>query len=131
MSGKKVREKRVVKRKETGSLGEHLAKDFLKKKGYRILETNYRCRSGEIDIVALDGDCLVFIEVRTKFNLAFGSPEESITAAKSRHLTQSAEYYCQTHPKLPELWRIDVLAIELGSDNNLKRLELIENAVEE
>ena len=54
-----------MKRRDTGILGEKLAGDFLKKKGYRIIETNYRCPEGEIDIVAEHGDFLVFIEVRT------------------------------------------------------------------
>jgi putative endonuclease len=53
-------------RKETGNLGEKLARDFLKKKGYKIVETNYRCADGEMDIIAKQKDCLVFVEVRTK-----------------------------------------------------------------
>ena len=65
-----------MKRRDTGIRGEKLAKDFLKKRGYRILETNYRCPEGEIDIVAKHQDSLVFIEVRTKTSLEFGSPEE-------------------------------------------------------
>jgi putative endonuclease len=120
-----------LKRNATGLLGEQLAKDFLKKKGYRILETNFRCRSGEIDIITLDRDCLVFVEVRTKFSLDFGTPEESITHSKIGHLTRSAEYYRQSHEKLPELWRIDAVVIELDPHKKLKRIEVIENAVEE
>jgi putative endonuclease len=64
-----------LKRIEKGKIGELLAQSFLKKKGYRIIETNYRCAAGEIDIVARQGESLVFIEVRTKTNLNFGSPE--------------------------------------------------------
>ena len=60
-------------RKETGDLGERVARDFLKKRGYRIVETNFRCREGEIDIVARQRDCLVFVEVRTKSGPGFGS----------------------------------------------------------
>ena len=63
-----------MKRRDTGILGEKLARDFLRKRGYRILETNYRCPQGEIDIVAWHKDCLVFIEVRTKKSREFGSP---------------------------------------------------------
>jgi len=118
-----------MKRKDTGALGEKLAKDFLKKQGYRILETNYRCPEGEIDIVAKHKDSLVFIEVRTKKSLAFGSPEESITRAKKERLRATADRYQQTHDNLPLSWRIDVVAIELDQRGKPSRIELIENAV--
>jgi putative endonuclease len=120
----------MMKRKNTGILGEKLAQDFLKRKGYNILETNFRCRKDEIDIIALHKDSLVFIEVRTKSNLDFGTPEESITPNKMEHLERAANYYRQNHDELPASWRIDVVAIELDAKNTLKRIELIENAIE-
>ena len=120
-----------MKRKDTGILGEKLAKDFLKKRGYRILETNYRCPQGEIDIVAKRKDWLVFIEVRAKKSLEFGSPEESITPTKRERMRATAAYYQQTHSKLPPLWRIDVVAVELDQNGKPSRIELIENAVSE
>jgi putative endonuclease len=119
-----------MKRKCTGILGEKLAQAFLKKKGYRILETNYRCREGEIDIIARQNDCLVFVEVRTKSDLRFGTPEESITAAKMNHLEKAAHRYQQDRGKLSDLWRIDVVAVELDGNYTLKRIEVIQNAVE-
>src|SRR3972149_5966342 len=118
-----------MKRRDTGILGEKLAKDFLKKRGYRILETNFRCPEGEIDIVAKHKDFLVFIEVRTKTSLEFGSPEESITPAKKERMRATAFHYRQRHHNLPLLWRIDVVAVELSRKGELWRLELIENAV--
>ena len=118
-----------MKRRDTGILGEKLAKDFLKKRGYRSLETNYRCPQGEIDIVAKHKDTLVFVEVRTKTSLQFGSPEESITLAKKERMRAAAAYYLQMHSNLPQLWRIDVVAIELSRAGELSRIELIENAV--
>ena len=118
-----------MKRRDTGILGEKLAKDFLKKRGYRILETNHRCPEGEIDIVAKHEDSLVFIEVRTKTSLEFGSPEESITQAKKDRMRAAAFHYQQTHNNLPLLWRIDVVAVELNQKGELRRIELIENAV--
>lgn len=121
----------MMKRKSTGALGEKMAHDFLKKKGYSILETNYRCREGEIDIVASHKDCLVFVEVRTKSNLEFGTPEESITPIKITHLKRVAHHYRQKHEKSFASWRIDIVAVELNLNNELKRIELIENAVEE
>ena len=120
-----------MKRRDTGILGEKLARDFLEKKGYRIEETNYRCSEGEIDIVAKHKDSLVFIEVRTKKSHEFGSPEESITSAKKERLKATAYHYLQTHNNLPISWRIDVLAIELNQKGKPSRIELIENAVTE
>lgn len=120
-----------MKRRDTGSMGELLARDFLKRKGYRILETNYRCRSGEIDIIALHHGSLTFVEVRTKANLDFGTPEESITSDKQQHLKHVAFHYLQTHPELSDSWQIDVIAVELDKNNNLKGIKMIENAVEE
>ena len=120
-----------MKRRDTGILGEKLAKDFLKKKGYRIKETNYRCPEGEIDIIAKHKDSLVFIEVRTKKSREFGSPEESITPTKMERLRSVTSHYRQTHNDLPLLWRIDVVAVELNQDGKLSRIELIENAVSE
>ena len=118
-----------MKRRDTGILGEKLAGDFLKKRGYHILETNYRCPEGEIDIVAKRKDSLVFVEVRTKTSTEFGSPEESITPAKKERMRTAALYYRQAHGNLPMTWRIDVVAVELTQKGKLSRIELIENAV--
>jgi putative endonuclease len=119
-----------MKRRNTGILGEKLASDFLKKRGYHILETNYRSPHGEIDIIARDKGYLVFIEVRTKKSREFGSPEESITPAKKERLRATAWHYRENHDNLPPLWRIDVV-VELNQKGKPSRIELIENAVSE
>ena len=118
-------------RQEVGKLGEEAARKFLKKRGYRIRETGFRCRHGEIDIVAKKKDYLVFVEVRTKTNLEFGTPEESITQAKKERLIASALTYTATHENIPPLWRIDVVAIELDEKGKTRRIDLIENAIEQ
>ena len=120
-----------MKRRDTGKLGEKLAKEFLEKRGYHIAETNYRCPEGEIDIIARQSDYLVFIEVRTKKSLQFGSPEESITAVKREKMRNTALRYRQNRDNLPLLWRIDVVAVELDERSRPLRIELIENAVGE
>ena len=122
---------RVMDRQEVGKLGEKTAQKFLKKRGYRIRETGFRCPRGEIDIIAQRKDYLVFVEVRTKSNLDFGTPEESITQAKKKKLVALALTYTSTHQNLPSLWRIDVVAIELDDKGKPKRIELIENAIEQ
>ncbi|MDD4859253.1 MAG: YraN family protein [Dehalococcoidales bacterium] len=120
-----------MKRREAGILGEKLAQEFLRQKGYQIIETNYRCRDGEIDIVARQGEVLVFIEVRSKQSDKFGSPEESVTPAKRAKLRLMADHYLQNHVDLPDSWRIDVVAIEFDNKKTVKRIDIIENAVGE
>jgi putative endonuclease len=120
-----------MKRRDVGILGEKLAGEFLRKRGYHILGTNYRCPVGEVDIIAQHEDALVFVEVRTKKSLQFGSPEESITPAKMERLRTVAAHYRQNHNNLPTSWRIDVVAIELDPKKRVSRIELIENAVGE
>jgi putative endonuclease len=120
-----------MKRRETGILGEKIARDFLRKRGYHILETNYRCPEGEIDIIAQDKGCLVFVEVRSKTSTEFGSPEESITRAKIQRLVAATSRYRQTHENLPSSYRIDIVAIEMNRKGKPSRTELIENAVDE
>ncbi len=118
-----------MKRKQLGDTGEKLARDFLKKNGYRIRETNFRCREGEIDIIARKKDYLIFVEVRTKTSAGFGSPEESVTSAKKEKLIASALTYLNSHQNLPDLWRIDFVAVELDQKGKATRIELIENAI--
>ena len=120
-----------MKRREVGILGEKIAGDFLRKRGYHILETNYRCPEGEIDIVARDKDCLVFVEVRSKTSAEFGSPEESITRGKIQRLVAAAARYRQGHQNLPSSYRIDIVAVEMDHKGKPSRIELIENAVDE
>jgi len=120
-----------MKRRETGILGEKLARDFLINRGYIIKDTNYHCREGEIDIIALDGDCLVFVEVRSKKSREYGSPEESITHSKKGKIIAAAYHYQQDHDDLPSSWRIDFLAIELDKAGRPYRIDIIENAINE
>lgn len=119
-----------MKRKTTGMIGEKLAADFLTKQGYEIIETNFRCKEGEVDIIAKDGDYLVFIEVRAKSSRMFGSPEESITARKKEHLKNVAARYQEGHDNLPQQWRIDFVAVELDKEGKPQRIEVIKNAVD-
>jgi len=101
-----------------GKLGERLAANFLSSKGYQIIEMNFHKRWGEIDIVALDKDTLVFVEVKTRMESDRISPEESITPWKIKTLKRTALFYKNLHPELPELLRIDFVGIVL--DQNLK-----------
>lgn len=111
-------------------MGEELACLALKKKGYRIIERNYRCRYGEIDIVATKGGCLVFIEVRSKTGASFGTAAESVTTSKKQRLTAAAMSYLGSHDNLPEDWRVDFVGINIDpSRTQSPSIEIIENAL--
>ncbi len=115
---------------DVGQRGEEIARKLLRKRGYRILETNVRGHFGEIDIVARQQRCHVFVEVRTKTGDSFGTPEESITQHKKHKLVTCALAYVASHPELHEAeWRIDVVAIELDENGRQVRAEIIESAV--
>ncbi len=120
-----------MKRKEIGAVGEEAARKFLKKRGYKILETNFRCPLGEIDIVARHRKELVFVEVRSRTGGELGEPEESITSKKMRKLRKLADFYLKTRAsKPPQSWRIDVVAVRLSPEGEVLDLKLIESAVE-
>lgn len=120
-----------MKRKEIGAIGEEAARKFLKKRGYKILETNFRCPLGEIDIVARHKKELVFVEVRSRTGGELGAPEESITSKKKRKLRKLADFYLKTKTsKPPDGWRIDVVAVRLSPKGEVLDLKLIESAVE-
>lgn len=109
-------------------LGEEKARKYLLSKGYKILEKNFRSRYGEIDIVALDNNTLVFVEVKTRYSEDYGKPEEAITKRKLRMVARTGQFYKLTHKNLPDLLRIDAVLIEMTPDGKIKRCELIKNA---
>ena len=121
---------RPSRRQELGRYGERLARRHLESNGYRILESNYRSKSGEIDLIAEHLGILVFIEVRTRGAGMFGTPEESVTAIKRSRLVAAAEEYLQAIGTPNSDWRIDVVALEVDGGRRLVRLDVIENAVE-
>lgn len=110
-----------------GSIGESLAVDYLQGKGYVILQTNYFCPMGEIDIVAKQGDTYVFVEVKKRSSLRFGLPQEAITPYKIRHIKLSAMHYLKKHRLLDNTpVRFDCIAI-LSTDYQDVEINHIEN----
>lgn len=109
-----------------GKEGEALAEKFLKKKGYKILQRNFRTRFGEIDIIALDNKTLVFVEVKARSAEAYGSPMAAVNAKKQLHLTHAANIYMEEHCVGDRALRFDVVGI-LGYGRTAK-IELIQNA---
>ena len=94
-----------------GRWGEEVAERYLKKKGYTIIERNFRCRLGEIDIIALDHAQLVFIEVKTRKNQNYGLPCEAVNTEKIRHLKRTAAYFKSTCTAYYNEERLDVIEI--------------------
>lgn len=100
-----------MNRYKKGMQGEMIAEEFLKKKGYEILEKNFRCRFGEIDIIALDQETLVFAEVKYRKTEMMGLPEEAVTLHKQRRICQCALFYLASHLQPERTVRFDVIAI--------------------
>ena len=114
-------------KKEEGAYGEQLAVEYLKKHGYKLLDQNFRIRGGEIDIIALDGNTVAFIEVKTRRSSEFGTPLEAITPWKIRSLIKTANFYMMKHPNLPEAMRLDAVGIVLDVQKKSISIELVKN----
>ncbi len=117
-------------RSQLGARGEGAARAYLKSRGYEIVATNFRCRWGEMDIIARDRDCMAFIEVRTRRSYTFGAPQESITHRKQEKLIATAETYLQSCPDPPEAWRIDLIAVHVDRKGAIGPVEHMLNAVQ-
>lgn len=111
----------------TAVLGESASCRYLEKKGYKILERNFRKGYGEIDIIAVQKNTLVFIEVKTRSSEKFGTPFEAISSWKLRKLLAGARYYKYIlHPELPDDLRIDAIGVIVRGDEVIS-IEQIEN----
>ena len=113
-------------RKDKGDRGEDRAATFLRQEGYRILERNYRCPLGEMDIIARDGKTIVFIEVKTRSSDRFGSPQAAIGPQKQRRMTAIALCYLKGKGWLGMPARFDVAAVRLDAAG--ERVTLYKNA---
>ncbi len=118
-----------MKRDKEGRLGERIARWRLVLSGYRIVETNFRTRYGEIDIVARDGQDLVFVEVKTKRSKEYGPPEEAVDERKRRQISKMALMYLTTRGGDDDAaCRFDVVTVDLSG--MLPRIRIIPNAFE-
>lgn len=111
-----------------GRSGEELAKEFLKKNGYKILACNYKDRLGEIDIVAQEGEIICFVEVKTRKGLRFGLPEEAVFNKKQKKLSFAALKFLKSNNLLDVNSRFDVVSVVLEA--GLVQIKLIKNAFE-
>lgn len=125
-----------VKPKNLGQKGEDLAAKYLSALNYDLIGANYYSRFGEIDLIFLDRSRapfeIVFVEVKTRSNLDYGTPQEAITFQKRQKLIKTALHFLnQSSPKLPRSWRIDLIAIILDQKNSLKELRHFKNILNE
>lgn len=111
-------------RSALGTRGEEIAAAFLAPQGYEVIERNYHCRYGEIDLICTHGGVTVFCEVKLRRSTAFGTPEEAITPRKLEKLVLSAQTYLAERDRGDADWRIDVVAIELDRRGAVARTEL-------
>lgn len=114
-------------KKATGNYGESLACEYLKKLGYKILERNYLIRGGEIDIVAKDGQELVFVEVKTRYSHEFGLPVESITPWKIKALLKTAQFYILKSNWGERPYRLDMISVDFADSRENPQIDLIKN----
>lgn len=121
-------EKKSVQR-SLGMLGEDLAVARLQECGYRIVARNFRCVFGEIDIIAEEGEDLVFVEVKARRGRSYGLPEEAVHKRKQHKLIQVAQYYLAHHGLTERSWRIDVVAIDLNEQGASREIRLYQHAV--
>lgn len=117
-------------RKARGSLAEQIAADYLIQQGYKVLERNWRCRSGEIDIVAETDHTVVIVEVRSrgKNSFTFGSPLESITSRKIKQVRDTAVVYLHRISRSNARIRFDVIGIVMNPDESVNTLDHIIDA---
>ena len=113
-------------RLDLGKLGEELALKKVKRLGYKCIARNYRCALGEIDLIAKDGDCLVFIEIKTRRGRSLDSIKEVIDKRKKRQLSKVALAYLKSNNYYDVRSRFDVVAISLNQDK--EQIEVIQNA---
>ena len=102
---------------DLGRFAEDFSVHFLQDKGYKIIDRNFRSRFGEIDIIAEESGCLVFVEVKARWSQKFGTPEEAVTPQKLYKIRKTAEYYSLVKSRTSQKMRIDVVALEIDGTN--------------
>jgi putative endonuclease len=120
----------VTPRQVLGNQGEGHARRYLEGRGYTLLAANWHCAAGELDLVMRDGDEVVFVEVKTRRGEQAGRAEDAISPAQQRRLLAAGEWFLAERPDLDDLiWRIDLVAITLGSGGVVRRVTHVPNAV--
>lgn len=113
---------------KTGRAGENAAEKYLKRKGYQIIDRNYRCKKGEIDLIVKKHDTVAFVEVKTRNSMKYGVPSESITEAKKKHIRSTAFWYINTNNIINVDMDLRFDVIEILRSDSRQYIKHIENA---
>lgn len=114
-----------------GISGESFAQDLLRKKGYQILETNYRSYFGEIDAICVQGDTIVFVEIKCRSNVLFGFPFEAVTKKKIKKIIKTGMIYLQNKKISNRPMRVDIVSIIVSANGAPVNYEILRNVSEE
>ena len=113
--------------KRLGDKGEMIAADYLHRENFQLLDRQFHTRFGELDIVALKTDMVIFVEVKTRTSDRFGLPEASMTATKIERIENAGLIWLKEHPDAPDDWRIDVISIFLDHQDQVLNLQHFKN----
>lgn len=119
----------MYQKHETGKIGEDIATRYLEQIGYEIIQRNFECKQGEIDIIAKDKDEIVFVEVKTRASCMYGQPKDAVDRTKKKHIYRSAEFYIYIRHLENYPVRIDV--IEVYKKQGKFKVNHIKNAITE
>jgi putative endonuclease len=120
-------QKRLKNSKTIGALGEGIAQNYLLKKGYELITTNYHIPGGEVDIIVKKNDILVFVEVKTRLQCYFGPGEEALNDHKKRVLLRTIFTYLTQHPSSMFSWQLDFIAIQIFTPKNIATVKHFSN----
>lgn len=116
----------MYNKQEIGKLGEDLATKYLQKIGYTVIDRNFRCKQGEIDIIAKCKQEIIFIEVKTRTNLNYGEPVEAVTQIKQKHIEKATKYYIYINNLYDSFIRIDIIEVYIKKEkyriNHIKQV---------
>ena len=117
-----------INKKKLGNIGEDISFNYLEKLNYKVLKRNFRCRQGEIDIIAKEGEEYVFVEVKTRSQFCFGRPREAVNQVKQKHMYKAARYYLYKNGLEGVFLRFDVIEIYILEKrcyvNHLKNVDM-------
>lgn len=114
--------------KNIGNFGEDIAANYLRTNGYVIIQRNFKCRIGELDIIGKDNSHIAFIEVKTRYGSNYGSPCEAVTTAKQYKIYKTAQYFIMINKLYKQNFRFDVVEVILNSIDDNHRIRVIKNA---
>jgi putative endonuclease len=116
--------------KVLGAFGEDIACSYLQQQGYRILERNFSCKAGELDIIAFDGETIAFIEVKSRTSTGYGNPAEAVSYYKQNRIVKAALFFMTKHKIFDYMCRFDVIEVLTDGTKEGSAINLIKNAFE-